>query len=140
MSRHSRRWHTNARRRRNGILADRGLYRSRSGVLLGVFKGVSSYFDFSVGWLRTIGIVVFIFSGFWPIVVLYLIAALLMKPEPVIAPGSPDETEFYNSYTNSRSGAAHRMKKQYDTLNRRIQRMEDIVTNKEFDWEQRLNT
>lgn len=140
MSRHSRRRYPKARRRRNGLLADRGLYRSRNGLILGVFKGISNHFNFSVGWLRAIGIIVFIFSGFWPIVVLYLIAALIMKPEPVIAPGSPDETEFYNSYTHSRSGAVHRMKKQYDTLHRRIQRMEDIVTDKEFDWEQRLNT
>ncbi len=140
MSRLSRRWNPSARRRSNGIQADRGLYRSRNGVLLGVFKGVSNSFDISVGWLRAIGIIVFIFSGFWPIVVLYLLAALLMKPEPVIAPRSQDETEFYDSYTHSRSGAVHRMKKQYDTLNRRIQRMEEIVTDKEFDWEQRLNT
>lgn len=140
MSRHSRQWSKSTWRRRKAIRANRGLYRSRNGVIMGVFKGASNYFDFSVGWLRAIGIIVFIFSGFWPIVVLYLLAALLMKPEPVIAPGSQDETEFYNSYTHSRSDAAHRMKKQYDTLNRRIQRMEDIVTDKEFDWEQRLNT
>jgi phage shock protein C len=117
-----------------------GLYRSRRGVLLGVCRGLAEFFDFSVAWTRAIAVGLLLLTGFWPVTGLYLLAALLMKPEPVIPPGSPDETEFYNSYTHSRSGAAQRMKKQYDTLNRRIQRMEDIVTDKEFDWEQRLNT
>lgn len=119
---------------------ERGLYRSRNGMILGVFKGLAEYFDFSVGWLRAIGIIVFIFSGLWPIVVLYLLTALLMKPEPVIPLESLDDKEFYDSYAQSRRGAAHRMKRRFDNLNRRIQRMEDVVTDKEFDWEQRFNS
>jgi phage shock protein C len=119
---------------------ERGLYRSRNGMILGVFKGLADYFDFSVGWLRGIGIIVFIFSGFWPIVVLYLLAALLMKPAPAIPLESLDEKEFYDSYAYSRRGAVHRMKRRFDELNRRIQRMEDVVTDKEFDWEQRLDS
>jgi phage shock protein C len=119
---------------------ERGLYRSRNGIILGVFKGLADYFDFSVGWLRAIGIIVFIFSGFWPIVVLYLLAALLMKPAPAIPLENLGEKEFYDSYAYSRSGAVHRLKRRFDRLNRRIQRMEDIVTDKEFDWDQRLNS
>lgn len=129
-----------AARWRNAARAHSGIYRSRNGIILGVFKGLGSHFDLSVGWLRLIGVIIFILSGFWPIVVLYLLAALIMKPEPVIPLETIDETEFYDSYTHSRKGAVNRMKRQYDTLNRRIQRMEDIVTDREFDWEQRLNT
>jgi len=109
-------------------------------MMLGVFKGLAEYYDFSVGWLRTIGIIIFIFSGFWPIVVLYLLAALLMKQEPMIPLESLEDKEFYDSYAQSRSGAVHRMKRRFDSLNRRIHRMEDIVTDKEFDWEERLNS
>ncbi len=119
---------------------EKGLYRSRNGVILGVFKGLSDYFDFSVFWLRAIGIIVFIFSGFWPIVVLYLLAAITMKQEPVIPLESFEEQEFYDSYTHSRKGSVYRMKRRFENLNRRIQRMEDVVTDKEFDWEQRLNS
>lgn len=118
----------------------RGIYRSRHGMVLGVFKGLADYFDFSAAWLRIIGIVVFLVSGFWPIVALYLLAALIMKPEPVIPLETLDEAEFYDSYSHSRKGAVHRMKRQYDHLNRRIQRMEDIVTDSGFDWERRLNS
>jgi phage shock protein C len=119
---------------------DRGLYRARNGIIFGVFKGLAQYFDFSVGWLRTIGVIVFIFSGFWPVVVLYLLAALIMKQAPVIPLDSLDEKEFYDSYTYSRKGAVNRLKRRYENLNRRIQRMEDVVTDREFDWEQRLNS
>ena len=137
-SKHRRRYHRPSRWL-DAARSHRGIYRSRNGIILGVFKGLANHFDLSVGWLRAIGVIIFIISGIWPIVVLYLLAALIMKPEPVIPLKSVDETEFYNSYTNSREGAVHRMRQQYETLNRRIQRMEDIVTDKEFDWEQRLN-
>ena len=119
---------------------EKGLYRSRNGLILGVFRGLAEYFDLSVFWLRTIGVIVFIFSGFWPIVVLYLFAALLMKKAPIIPLESIDEQEFYDSYTHFRKGSVYRMKRQFENLNRRIQRMEDVVTDKEFDWEQRLNS
>ena len=117
-----------------------GLYRSRNGIILGVCRGIAEYFDFSVFWARTIVVILFLFSGFWPIVALYFIAALLMKPEPVIPIQSDDQQEFYDSYVYSRKGATDRLKRRYDNLNRRIQRMEHTVTAREFDWEQRLNT
>ena len=117
-----------------------GLYRSRNGIILGVCRGVAEHFDFSVFWARTIVFILFLFSGFWPIAVLYFIAALLMKPEPVIPIQTEDQQEFYDSYVYSRKGATDRLKRRYDNLDRRIQRMEHTVTAREFDWDQRLNT
>ncbi|MBI3301825.1 MAG: hypothetical protein HYZ72_07070 [Deltaproteobacteria bacterium] len=72
-------------------------------------------------------------------VVLYFLAALLMKPEPVLPLETEGEQEFYNSYASSRRMALHRLKRTYDTLDRRIQRIESIVTSREYDWERRLN-
>jgi phage shock protein C len=117
-----------------------GLYRSRNGIILGVCRGIAEYFDFSVFWTRAIVVIIFLFSGFWPIMALYFIAALLMKPEPVIPIESDDQQEFYNSYINARKGTIDRLKRRYENLERRIQRMEHTVTGKEFDWERRLNT
>ena len=117
-----------------------GLYRSRNGVVLGVCRGVAEYFDFSVFWTRAIVLIVLFFSGFWPIMALYFIAALLMKPEPVIPIESDDQQEFYNSYMYSRKGAIDRLKRRYENLERRLQRMEHTVTAKDFDWDRRLNT
>lgn len=116
-----------------------GIYRSRSGAILGVCKGLAEHFDFSVFWTRVIAVILLFVAGFLPAIGLYLLAALLMKPEPVIPVHDADEKEFYDSYTNSRHGALQRLKRRYENLQRRIQRMEHIVTSAEYDWENRLN-
>lgn len=116
------------------------LYRSRSGLILGVCKGFSDFFGIRLLWVRIFIITVFFLSGLWPLIPLYIISALLMKPEPVLEFSSDDESEFYESYTSSRILALHRLKKQFDNLNRRIQRMEDTVTRKDFTWEQKFSS
>ncbi len=117
-----------------------GLYRSRRGVILGVCRGIADYFDFSLFWTRAIAIALLVISGLWPIMVLYFIAALLMKPEPVLPIHTEEEQEFYDSYVHSSRTAADRVKRRYEGLERRIRRMEDAVTSREYDWEHRLNT
>ena len=119
---------------------NRGLYRSRSGVIFGVCKGLADYFDFNVFWIRMILIIFLLLSGLWPILGLYVLAALLLKPEPVRPFETEEEKEFYDSYVYSRPRAARRLKRRYENLERRIRRMEDSVTSREFDWDQRLNT
>jgi phage shock protein C len=123
-------------------LADRqrtGLYRSRDGAILGVCKGLAEYFDFPVFWMRVIALVLLVFSGIWPLAIVYFVGALLMKPEPVLPLETAGEQEFYHSYASSHSMALQRLKRLYDTLDRRIHRIEDIVTAPEFDWERRLS-
>jgi len=61
-----------------------------------------------------------------------------MKPEPVLAPESNGEREFYDYYASSRRSAIDRLKGTFDDLNRRVQSMEETVIDKEYDWEQRL--
>jgi phage shock protein C len=117
----------------------RGLYRSRSGLIFGVCKGIAEYLDFSVFWMRAIVVVATLFTGIWPIPVLYVVAALLMKPEPVLPLETESDREFYNSYVSSRTMALHRLKRTFDSLDRRLRRMESIVTAREYDWERRLN-
>ena len=116
-----------------------GLYRSRHGVLLGVCRGFAEFFDFSVAWTRAIAVGLLILTGFWPITGLYLLAALLMKPEPVIPLRSEDEQEFYDSYTGNRHRALKRLKHRFERLERRIQNMEHIVTAPEYDWDRRMD-
>lgn len=116
-----------------------GIYRSRKGVIFGVCRGLAEHFDFSVFWARAIAVVFLFVSGFWPAIGLYLIAALLMKPAPVVTIENEAEQEFYNSYANSRHLAARRLKRRFENLERRIRRMEHIVTTREFDWEEKLN-
>jgi phage shock protein C len=117
-----------------------GMYRSRNGIILGVCRGIAEYFDFSIFWTRAVALILLFFTGLWPIVVLYFIAALIMKPEPVLPLRTNDQQEFYESYIHSPKSAADRLKRRYEKLERRIQRMENYVTSPEFDWEHRLNT
>ncbi len=123
---------------RTGISNRTGLYRSRRGVIRGVCRGVAEYLDFSVFWTRMIAVALLIFTGFWPIGGIYLLAMLVMKPEPLVPLETDGETEFYHSFTNSRSMALQRLKRIYDKIDRRVQRMEDAVTAREYDWDQRL--
>lgn len=116
------------------------LYRSRGGMVFGVCRGIAEYLNFSVFWTRVIAVACLFFTWFWPTLVVYFLAAVLMKPEPVAPLRNPDDCEFYNSYTSSRSMAIQRLKRAFDRLDRRIQRMESVVTSKEYDWDRRLNS
>lgn len=116
----------------------KGLYRSRRGMILGVCRGVAEYMDLSILWIRVAAVLALIFTGFWPIGALYLLAALVMKPEPVLPLRTDEEQDFYDTYTNSRSLALQRLRRTFDRLERRIRRMEDIITTREYDWERRL--
>jgi len=114
------------------------LYRSRQGAFLGVLRGMADYFNLNVVWLRLIFIALLLFSGVWPLVFIYFAASLLMKPEPVRPIKTEEEEEFYDSYVNSRARAAGRLKRRFRNLERRIRRMEDTVTAREFDWERKF--
>ena len=116
-----------------------GFYRSRQGVILGVCKGIDQYFDFSVFWIRTIAVCMLLFSGIWPVMIVYFALALVMKPEPVIPVKDADENDFYDSYVHSKRSAVGGLKRRYEEMDNRIRRIENSVTSKEFDWHRRLN-
>ncbi len=117
----------------------RGPYRSRHGVILGVCRGIADYTEISVFWVRVIVLFFMVFTGFWPVVALYFLAALLMRPEPVVPFQTEADEEFYNSFTTSHRMALRRLKRTFDALDRRIRRMEATVTSREYDWRRRLN-
>jgi len=117
-----------------------GIYRSRNGVFLGVCQGIAEHFDFTVFWIRMAMVIAFILTGFWPVIGIYLVAAFFMKPEPVRPIRSDEEHEFYDSYVHSPRNAAQRLRKKFSNLEKRIRRMEDKVTGKEYEWERKFNS
>jgi phage shock protein C len=123
---------------RRRIRPSNGLYRSRKGVLFGVCRGLADYFDLKVVWIRMLAVVLLIMTGLWPMTGIYLVAALVMKPEPVRPIHNDDEREFYHSYVHSPEGAAQRIRRRAQDLERRIRRLEDSVTSREFDWDRRI--
>lgn len=115
-------------------------YRARDGVFLGVCKGIANALEFNVFLLRIGFVTVFIFSGFWPVIGVYLVAAFFMKPEPIKPLASEEEQMFYDSYVNSPRSAAQRIKRKFAELERRVQKIENEVTTKEYDWERRFHS
>jgi len=109
----------------------KSLYRSRQGAVFGVCRGLATYFEFPVFWVRLFSAVLIVFTGFWPGLILYVLAALLMRPEPLagVGPSGPSAP--------GRSREAFR--ERLADLERRIRGMEDRVTSREFDWERRLH-
>ena len=120
-------------------MSRRGLYRSRNGVLLGVCRGVADYFDFSVFWIRATAVILFICTGFWPIVGVYILAALLMKSDAVRSNASQSKPKAGGRHRCTRNDAAERLKRKWKHLEKRIRNMEDKVTSREFDWNSRYH-
>ncbi len=123
---------------RYNTISRRGLYRSRDGVILGVCRGVADYFDFSAFWIRAILIVVFIMTGFWPVIGIYLLAALLMRSEPGVSGKNHSKRTRRCCHSRPRREASERLKRKWRYLEQRIRRMEDKVTSREFDWNSRF--
>ncbi|WP_035235570.1 envelope stress response membrane protein PspC [Desulfobacter vibrioformis] len=126
--------HGGFRQKMDRLTAAEGFYRSRRGIIFGVCRGLAEHFNMSVFWTRVVVLVLFLFTGFWPIGVLYLVAGVLLNLEPVIPLENESDEEFYHAYARSRSSAIQRIKKKFDNIDRRIQRMEHTVTSKEFDF------
>ncbi len=120
-------------------MSRRGFYRSRNGVILGVCRGIADYFDFSVFWIRAIAIILFIFTGFWPIVGIYILAALLMKSDPAKSVDPASKQRSGSLYRCASNDVAERLKRKWKHLEKRIRRMEDKVTAREFDWDSRFH-
>ena len=124
---------------RYNIMSRRGLYRSRNGVLLGVCRGVADYFHLSVFWIRAIAVILFICTGFWPIVGVYILAALLMKSDPAESGGRDSKSRTGGRRHCQRNDAAERLRRKWKHLEKRIRKMEDKVTSREFDWNSRFH-
>ena len=123
---------------RRNTMYRRGLYRSRNGIILGVCKGVADYFDFSVSWIRAILIILVIFTGFWPITGLYILSTFLIKSDPEKNSGLRSSSWFDNGFEYTKNDIADRLKRKWQHLEKRIRKMEDKITSREFDWNDRF--
>ena len=120
-------------------ISRRGLYRSRNGVIFGVCRGLADYFDFSAFWIRAIAVVLFLFTGFWPVVGIYILAALLMKSDPTKLAESDSTYSGDRRSRCMRTDTAERLKRRWKHLEKRIRKMEDKVTSRKFDWNSRFH-
>ncbi|MDX2111715.1 MAG: PspC domain-containing protein [Verrucomicrobiota bacterium] len=123
---------------KNYQASHRQLFRSRDGWIFGVCKGLANYFEVSVFWTRLGFIFAIMISALVPMLIIYIVAAIFMKPEPMIPLVNPEDWDFYNSYTSDRHMAINRLREKLDTLDRRTQRIEAVLGSKEHEWEQKM--
>jgi phage shock protein C len=75
----------------------RGLYRDReNGWIFGVCAGLAERFDFNTATVRIIAVVCLVLF-FWPTMLVYIGATLLLKEKPLIYAGRSREYEFWRS-------------------------------------------
>ncbi|WP_027185913.1 envelope stress response membrane protein PspC [Desulfovibrio inopinatus] len=119
-------------------LRRRRIYRARNGMIMGVCKGLARYLDVPVFAVRILAVIVVIASHLVPAIIAYIVAGFVLKPEPVIPPKDEREQEVYDGYVHSKTRTVEKIKDKYDRLDKRIRRVEDFVTSKEYDFDRRL--
>jgi phage shock protein C len=113
------------------------LYRSTTDkVFLGVCGGLADYFDFNPAALRILAVVIIALSSFLPGILVYVVVGMVMKPAPVRDFSNIEEEEFFYTIKDSPTVALQRVRHRFDQLDRRLQRMETIVTSRRFELEQ----
>jgi phage shock protein C len=121
-------------------LAKKHLYRSRQGMIFGVCRGLADYSELSVFWIRVILVGLTLLSWILPFVILYMVAAFLMKPEPNLDEKAQKEWREYTSYACDQSAALARLKRELDDLEHQTLRLDRLTHARQFDWEQRLKS
>lgn len=138
-------------------MATKKLYRSKYGQVFGVCQGIADWRDLPVGPVRLIVLLATIFTGFFPGIAIYLLAALII-------PANPYETErpsnassdwhrasrrrydnasdtvhsTYEAYDDD-SRSTDELKDEYERLKKKVEKMEEEMFDKERDWDQRFH-
>lgn len=121
------------------------------GVIAGVCAGIAEYFDWNVRLLRAILVIVFIFSGAFPILVIYGVLWYVMDPvsgnyyertshsftEPV-PQGFPSGTGGGAYAYSERPATMTDLKARFSRLEERLGNMEECVTSNEFELRREL--
>ncbi len=122
-------------------MSNRKLYRSRYGQVFGVCQGIADWRDLPVNPIRLILIVATIFTGFFPMVIIYLLAAIFIPVNPYEAPRQEQETstdrQQYRQDGDSRTN--DELKEEYEKLKKKVEKMEEDMFDKERDWDQRFH-
>lgn len=143
------------KRRPHSLWKERGpikvFNRSRHGIIWGVCRGAADHFNLSVGWVRFFTVAITLLTGVWPGLIVYILAALLMKPEPVptFRPAAGQESaaamEHENrnyedhSHLQERLRSLQELKERFAGLDQRLRSMEDDIVSRDYEWERRFN-
>lgn len=117
----------NARTTNDGLLSRMRRYPER-GWVAGVCAGIAEYFDWNLKLIRVLMILALIFSGFFPVGVIYIVLWYLMDKaddnDPPTRYGAPDPAP------RTTPGAA---RERFEKLEKRLQRMEACVSQEDLE-------
>jgi phage shock protein C len=113
------------------------------GVIAGVCAGIAEYFDWNVKLLRAALVIAFVFSGFFPIVIVYCVLWYALDPIDADLPSSAGGYSGGGGDGPSGSGPARRptmaeVTARFERLDNRLREIEECVTDKEFELRREL--
>jgi len=115
------------------------LYRdTKHARVAGVCAGLANFFDIKVRFVRLAVILLTIFSGWVPGIVIYVALALLLKPMPDNMFKSAEEERFWRTVSVSPNLSVSELRGRFRTLDRRLAEMEARVTSDEFHLRQKF--
>jgi phage shock protein C len=115
------------------------LYRdTRHGRIAGVCAGLALYFDIKVKFVRLAVILGMVFGLFVPILLAYILLAMLLKPMPEQLFKSETEERFWRTVNVAPNLSVGELKTRFRSLDRRLADMEARVTSDEFSLRQKF--
>lgn len=115
-----------------------GPFRAKDGVIFGVAKGLADHFHWSVGLVRLIIILSAVFLFLWPTIIAYLVAALLMSPAPEGQLDSQEERDIWLQTQLDPGAAMEQLARRAGTVEKRLRRLEDFITSREYAWSRKM--
>lgn len=114
------------------------LYRNRDKAMIaGVCAGLADYFGFSTRGLRVV--VAICFLMFMPFVfVSYIVLAIVLPVKPEKPVVDEEKAEFWREVSNAPADVFGNVRHRLRELDRRLQRMEALVTSPEFEMDREL--
>jgi len=115
------------------------------GIIAGVCAGVADYFDWNLKLLRAVLVIVFLFTGAFPIVIVYCVLWYVMDPvdADTASAGGYSGGRGGNPYGGGSPDAARRpslgeVQARFERLDNRLREIEECVTDKEFELRREL--
>lgn len=116
------------------------LYRSHNGMIFGVCAGIAEYFDLPPWGVRLIWLVLSFMTFPLPLII-YVVLGMMLPKRPLAPPQAyyPNGDPFQAQPTRPATHAEmlSRIQERFDALDKRLQRMEDIVTHPGFGLEEK---
>jgi phage shock protein C len=110
----------------------KGPFRSPNGLIFGVVRGLADHYNISPFVLRLSILAASVFLAFWPVLLLYIAAAIVMPSEPKVLPLNERSKEVFLLGQVDPETLIEGLAARSESLERKIRRLEDHVTSKNF--------